>query len=67
MDYYSQSGCSDYFSECVFWSKSWAFFGAWGELFISVLNVFYSQSKTIYIVKDNGVLEIKPGWGTEYV
>ena len=25
--------------------------------------VFYSQSKTIYIVKDNGVLEIKPGSG----
>lgn len=29
--------------------------------------MFYSRSKTTYIVKDNGVLEIKPGWGTEYV
>lgn len=25
--------------------------------------MFYSRSKTTYIVKDNGVLEIKPGWG----
>lgn len=57
VDYYSQSGCSDYFSECVFGAKL-GFFGAWG-IIISVL-MFYSQSKTIYIVKDNGVLEIKP-------
>ena len=37
----------------VYLEKSWA---------IPVL-MFYSRSKTIYIVKDNGVLEIKPGWG----
>ena len=57
VDYYSQSGCSDYFSECVFGAQL-GFFGAWGNVLM-----FYSQSKTIYIVKDNGVLEIKPGWG----
>ena len=39
--------------------KSWAF-SALGGI---IVPVFYSQSKTIYIVKDNGVLEIKPGWG----
>ena len=60
VDYYSQSGCSDYFSECVFGAKL-GFFGAWGNYYFCI-NV-YSQSKTIYIVKDNGVLEIKPGWG----
>ena len=37
-------------------------FSALGGIIISAL-MFYSQSKTIYIVKDNGVLEIKPGWG----
>lgn len=41
--------------------KSWAF-SAFGGIIVPVL-IFYSQSKTIYIVKDNGVLEIKPGWG----
>ena len=51
----------DYFSECVIWSKV-GLFSALGGIIISVL-MFYSQSKTIYIVKDNGVLEIKPGWG----
>ena len=45
----------------VYLEKSWAF-SALGGIIISVL-MFYSQSKTIYIVKDNGVLEIKPGWG----
>ena len=38
--------------------QSWAF-SALGGIIISAL-MFYSQSKTIYIVKDNGVLEIKP-------
>ena len=45
----------------VYLEQSWAF-SALGGIIISVL-MFYSQSKTIYIVKDNGVLEIKPGWG----
>ena len=55
VDYYSQSGCSDYFLN-VYLEQSWAF-SALGGIIISVL-MFYSQSKTIYIVKDNGVLEI---------
>lgn len=41
--------------------KDWAF-GVLGGSIIPVLG-FYSRSKTIYIVKDNGVLEIKPKWG----
>ena len=45
----------------VYLEQSWAF-SALGGIIISAL-MFYSQSKTIYIVKDNGVLEIKPGWG----
>lgn len=45
---------------CI-WRKSWAF-SALGGIIIPVL-MFYSRSKTTYIVKDNGVLEIKPGWG----
>lgn len=45
----------------VYLEKSWAF-SALGGIIIPVL-MFYSRSKTIYIVKDNGVLEIKPGWG----
>ena len=45
----------------VYLEQRWAF-SALGGIIISVL-MFYSQSKTIYIVKDNGVLEIKPGWG----
>ncbi len=49
----------------VYLEQSWAF-SALGGIIISVL-MFYSRSKTIYIVKDNGVLEIQPGWGTEYV
>ena len=47
----------------VYLEKNWAF-SALGGIIIPVL-MFYSQSKTIYIVKDNGVLEIKPGWGNE--
>ena len=45
----------------VYLEKSWAF-SALGGIIIPVL-MFYSRSKTTYIVKDNGVLEIKPGWG----
>ena len=45
----------------VYLEQSLGFFGAWGNYYFCI-NV-YSQSKTIYIVKDNGVLEIKPGWG----
>ena len=45
----------------VYLEQSWAC-SALGGIIISVL-MFYSQSKTIYIVKVNGVLEIKPGWG----
>lgn len=45
----------------VYLEKSWAF-SALGGIIIPIL-MFYSRSKTTYIVKDNGVLEIKPGWG----
>ena len=47
----------------VYLEKNWAF-SALGGIIIPVL-MFYSRSKTIYIVKDNGVLEIKPGWGEQ--
>ena len=58
VDYYSQSGCSDYFSECVFGAKL-GFFGAWGNYY-SCINVLFAVENYL---KDNGVLEIKPGWG----
>ena len=40
VDYYSQSGCSDYFSECVFGAKL-GFFGAWGNYYFCI-NVLFA-------------------------
>ena len=45
-----------------FWLQEW---GALGGL-IKPLMLFYSQSKTIYTIKDSGVLEVKSVWGKRF-
>ena len=54
VDYYSQSGCSDYFSECVFGAKL-GFFGAWGNYYFCI-NVLFAIENHLYCKR-------KPGWG----
>ena len=44
-----------------FWLQEWT---ALGGLIVPLM-LFYSQSKTIYTIKDSGVLEVKSVWGKD--
>lgn len=46
-----------------FWLQEWT---ALGGLIVPLM-LFYSQSKTIYTIKDSGVLEVKSVWGKDSV
>ena len=45
-----------------FWLQEWT---ALGGLIVPLM-LFYSQSKTIYTIKDSGVLEVKSVWGKRF-
>lgn len=46
----------------LFWLQEWT---ALGGLIVPLM-LFYSQSKTIYTIKDSGVLEVKSVWGKRF-
>ena len=62
VDYYSQSGCSDYFSECVFGAKL-GFFGAWGNYYFCKGFVMINPDKPLEFVE--ALREIDPNLSVE--